>query len=90
MGDLFRELIQDPERDRRNSFSVEKCKIATTATSIDDDVEVTFPLGDAPMQREPIDFWRPGINDDGSVRYPTRGEVGMVIELDTGELWLIF
>lgn len=89
MTDLYKEMQED-KREAQDVIVAEKCLIATTATSETDDVYVTFPFSPAPSQQEIIDYWKPGVHGNGSVRYPTRGDVGAALTLDTGELWLIF
>lgn len=66
--------------------------VRTTATSPDDEVEVTLPNSDHPNLREAVN-WRPGVKIEGSSvlpRYPEEDDEGIVIEDDTGELWLIW
>lgn len=83
-------FMQDQEVEARDRSFIIKCKIATTANSEDDDVFVTFPNGDDPLKREIVDYWRVGVTGAGAPRFPTRGNIGAVLELDTGELWLIY
>lgn len=66
--------------------------IETTANSLDDVVLVTLPNSEAPYLAEPVAYWRLGVGLDGGdlvPRYPTAGQEGLAIHMDTGEIWLI-
>lgn len=68
------------------------CIVRTTATDATDDVEVTLPNSASPHLRVEVN-WRPTVQVVGGAvepRYPEEDDEGIVIEADTGELWLIW
>lgn len=84
------EEMREELLDERERSPIRRCRVATTADNENDDVYVTFPFDDEPARREIIDYWNVATSETGAARYPVRGDVGMVMEMDTGELWLIF
>jgi hypothetical protein len=68
------------------------CRVIDTANSVDDDVSVVLLNSANPHLAFEVN-WRPSVQVvDGKVqpRYPEEDDEGIVIEDDTGELWLIW
>lgn len=89
--DLHRQL-NEKDQDRFENPAAETAKVATTATDPDDDVFVTLPNSESPNLRIEV-RWRAQVHIVGGIAeplYPERGDVGIVINVDTGEPWLIW
>lgn len=85
------EHFKEERVQRGELFFAETCIIANNADDpADEDLFVTLPNSEEPRKRERVHYWQPGINLDGTVRLPEAQDRGMVIHMDTGELWLIF
>lgn len=84
------EYMEEERREHRDVVIGERCLVSTDADLEDDDVYVTYPDSDDPDGRERVDHWRPRVDSDGDARFPQRGDIGAVIELGNGELWLLF
>lgn len=91
LGDVLRRVRSDSAD---SSFGAESCIVSTTANDTLDAVDVTLPYSEQPSIRHPV-VWRLQFDLDGDgvtviPRWPTRGKKGIVIMMDTGELWLIY
>ena len=92
MVDLH-QFIAQQKRDAETFISAEYCKIANTVNDPADKVYVTFPNSESPALREEVAYWRVQFDWDGTnatPRWPTRGQKGLAIYMDTGEIWLIY
>lgn len=94
MNDLnLAEMIHAAQRAGESTWGAEECRIATTANDTDDTVYVTLPNSEAPQQRVEVSYWSLQVSWNGaslSPRWPTRGDTGLAIFMDTGEVWLIY
>lgn len=89
-SELHRQMIAE-RRKTEEDAPVERCKIATTASSPSDKVFVTFPDEPGPNLRQEVQ-WEVGVTVSGGTlqpKYPVRGKDGIVIRDNRGELWLI-
>lgn len=93
-SDLHDVLRRVRPRSADEAFDAESCIISTTANDTLDNVDVTLPYSEHPARREPVK-WRLqfDLDVDGVTvvpRWPVRGKKGIVLQMDTGELWLIY
>ena len=75
-----------------NIIRVEECRVAVSADDVDDEVSVTLTNSKRPDLRHEV-HWRLAVGLDGATlvpRFPQRGDYGVVLHMDTGELWLIY
>lgn len=91
-NDLHSVLHRSRPRQMEDHAAAEKCLVATTAADETDEVYVTLPESVSPTHRELV-LWRLQFEWDGTAtvpRWPTRGDRGIVLRINTGELWLIY
>lgn len=91
-NDLHSVLSRSRPRQMEEHAAAEKCLVATTADDVTDEVFVTLPEGVNPGHRESV-LWRLEFEWNGTdavPRWPTRGDKGIVLRINTGELWLIY
>ena len=91
-SDLHHVLHRTATKKINGIIRAERCRVATSADEEDDEVMVTLIHSKRPDIRHPV-HWRVQVGLDGAdlvPRFPQRGDEGVVIHLDTGELWLLF
>lgn len=90
MANDLHQVMRDTELGLETSFGAELCRVANTVEAEDEEVFVTLPNSEAPAKRVPVAEWRLQVAEGGTARYPQRGDVGLAIYTDTGEIWLIY
>lgn len=88
------EVLMEHHRLVEGQWAAEMCRIANTAADEGDDVFVTLPNSEVPSERVPVTFWRMtvGLDGDGILvpRMPVKGQTGVALHMDTGEICLIY
>jgi hypothetical protein len=86
------EHFWEAEREAAEQINSEICEIASSPDAEGDTVYVKFPNSEHPDGKVKVDYWRVGVTLVGGVlqpRLPQRGQPGVALHLDTGEIWLI-